>query len=318
MRVLIAEDDAISRRVLQAMLRKWDYETAVACDGNEAWSQLQQPQGPRLVILDWMMPGLDGLEICRRIRRQQQDNYTYVILLTARGQRENIIQGMNAGADDYITKPFDAGELKVRLGAARRILELQDKLLAVHEALREQATHDSLTGLLNRPAVLEACRRELDRANREQKQVGVILADLDHFKRINDKYGHDTGDAVLREAANRMSEVIRAYDSLGRYGGEEFLLIAPNCDARAGKELADRLRRRIADSPLAVCGKEVTLTISLGVTAYLGQQHPDANELVRQADATLYEAKALGRDCVAVHKQADRGADEPVPTHSGG
>ncbi len=317
MRVLIAEDDAISRRVLQAMLKKWDYGTAVACDGDEAWAQLQQPQGPRLVILDWMMPGLDGLEICRRVRQQQQDDYTYIILLTARGQREDIIQGMNAGADDYITKPFDAGELKCRLSAARRILELQDKLLAAHEALREQATHDSLTGLLNRPAVLDACRRELGRANREQKAVGILMADLDHFKQINDRYGHDTGDAVLREAASRMSEVIRPYDSLGRYGGEEFLLIAPNCDARAGRELAERLRRRIADSPIAVCGKEVPLTVSLGVTAWFGRQDPDVNELVRQADEMLYEAKASRRNCVAVHKQAYCGAEQPAPTPSG-
>lgn len=227
MRVLIADDDDVMRHILEASLTKWGYETVVARNGLEAWRILQANDAPRLAILDWIMPGMDGLEVCREIRKAEDTPYIYLLLLTAKHKREDVIAGMDAGADDYISKPFDPQELKVRLRAGRRILDLQAELVAARESLRYQATHDGLTGLLNRSAVLDTLRNELERANRQSIPLCLMLADFDHFKAINDTYGHTIGDAVLCEAARRMRSSIRTYDCVGRYGGEEFVFILP-------------------------------------------------------------------------------------------
>ena len=240
MRVLIAEDDPVSRRVLETMLMRWGYETVVACDGAQAWEALNVSDPPRLAILDWMMPGKSGVDVCQLVRLGGQTEYLYIILLTARGRMEDIIEGMNAGADDYITKPFDSGELKVRLRAAKRILDLQAELIAAREALREQATHDSLTSLWNRAAILDILREELTRAARDGKPLGVMMADLDEFKKVNDTHGHKAGDVVLAEAANRMRQSTRPYDRIGRYGGEEFLIVVPGCDLPSAEHAAQQ------------------------------------------------------------------------------
>jgi two-component system cell cycle response regulator len=204
MRILIAEDDPVSRRLLEAKLVNWGYEVVVTRDGNEAWQALQADDAPRLAILDWMMPGRDGVAVCREVRKGKGEPYTYLILLTAQAREEDLVTGMEAGADDYIAKPFKSSELKVRLRAGRRIIELQSELIAAREALRAQATHDPLTGLWNHEEILRILGLELVRAKREGRHVGVIMADLDHFKRVNDTYGHMGGDAVLRAAAKTM------------------------------------------------------------------------------------------------------------------
>src|ERR1700756_5149121 len=188
MRILIADDSIVSRHLLDATLRKWGYEVVVACDGVEAWNILQSPDAPKLVILDWVMPGLTGPEVCRRVRDrakeagtvQQKDNYTYILLLTSKSLKEDLIEGLESGADDYITKPFDQHELKVRLRAGTRIIDLERELVTAREELREQATKDFLTRIWNRSSILDTLQRELVRGGRERRPVGVVLADLDH------------------------------------------------------------------------------------------------------------------------------------------
>ncbi len=229
MKILIADDSIVSRHLLEATLRKWGYDVMVACDGAEALELLQRQDAPSLIILDWMMPGMTGVEVCRRIRQRDGEPYTYILLLTSKSQKEDLIEGMEAGADDYITKPFDQNELQVRLRAGTRLVDLQAQLLKAREDLREQATRDFLTRLWNRSSIITELGRELARAVREARPLGVVIVDLDHFKHVNDTYGHLAGDAVLREAARRMQNSIRQYDSIGRYGGEEFLILFPGC-----------------------------------------------------------------------------------------
>jgi diguanylate cyclase (GGDEF)-like protein len=298
MRVLAAEDNPVFQSMLKTMLTKWGYQAVIARSGTEAWRVLQTENSPRLAVLDWMMPGMDGLEICRRIRSANREPYIYILLLTARTESQDVIEGMDAGADDYLTKPFNAHELRVRLHAGRRILDLQEELLKAREALREQATHDGLTGLLNRGTILETLDDELARAARSGEPTSVLMVDLDRFKLINDTYGHVAGDAVLREAAMRLKSSARRYDSVGRYGGEEFLIVLPGCDAANAVLQAERMRQAIGVVPFLATSKPLGVTASLGVACSL---HCPAESLVRYADDGLYEAKARGRNQVVEH-----------------
>ncbi len=296
MRILVAEDDPLSRHLLEAFLVKWGYEVIVAADGVEARRVLQHDNAPNLALLDWMMPGTDGVEICREVRKRAAEPYTYILLVTAKGQKQDILEGLEAGADDYLAKPFDPQELRARLRVGRRILELQEQLIQAREELRAQATHDPLTGLWNRTAILETLQRELDRAERQRTPVAVFMADLDHFKQINDTYGHLAGDAVLREVSRRMRTTIRSYDAIGRYGGEEFLIVTPGCDVTTALKLAERVRSCVSREPIDVAGGTFSATLSLGVAA--SSEAGDADQLVRDADAALYRAKNAGRNRV--------------------
>ena len=298
MKILIADDSIVSRHLLEATLRKWGYEVTVACDGAEALEALQKGDAPALAILDWMMPGMTGPEVCRRIRQRAREPYIYILLLTSKSQKEDLIEGMDAGADDYITKPFDQHELQVRLRAGRRLAELQAELLAAREALREQATRDSLTRLWNRSAILDMLGRELSRSSRERTPIGVVIVDLDHFKSVNDSHGHLAGDAVLCEAARRMQGAIRQYDTIGRYGGEEFLILLPGCDEQSSFTQAERLRKQIAQAELSLNGAFLRLTASFGVTCAVPGEPWNQETLIRKADEALYMAKKLGRNRV--------------------
>jgi len=298
MRVLVADDNLISRRLLEAALRKWDYEVVAAADGNEAWEILRSPNAPRLAILDWMMPGLSGPEICRRVRASGGERYTYILLVTSRSENQDVVEGLEAGADDYITKPFDQMELRARLASGRRIIELEDQLLRAQATLREQATRDALTKAWNRRSILEILDREVDRALREHSPLSVAMCDLDHFKQINDTYGHLAGDAVLVEAVTRMRASMRSYDSLGRYGGEEFLLLFPGCEASAAVRLAERMRREIESRPLDWQTGPIRFTISFGVTTLQAGRRLPSEALLRVADTALYQAKQQGRNRV--------------------
>jgi diguanylate cyclase (GGDEF)-like protein len=300
MKILIADDSVIDRHILENSLRKWSYEVTTACDGIEAWELLQNPDAPRLAVLDWMMPGLTGVEICRRLRQESRGAYTYVLLLTSRSEKEDLVEGMESGADDYITKPFDNHELKVRLRAGRRIVELQAELVAAREALRVQATTDALTRTWNRYSILEILEKELSRAQREYSFVGVILADLDHFKVVNDTYGHVAGDAVLHESVRRMQGSMRGYDSIGRYGGEEFLIVLPGCDDTATQEHAERLRIALSSEPMNLGENRVILTASFGCTVVPPGMQPTVGQVVHWADEALYNAKDEGRNRVAL------------------
>lgn len=305
MKVLIADDDMISRRLLEATLTRWGYEAIVTHDGVEAWNVLQRPTTPSLAILDWMMPGMDGVEVCRRVRQREQEPYIYLLLLTTKGRKEHLIEGLDAGADDYLTKPFDPHELQVRLRAGKRIVTLQAELIEARENLRVQATHDPLTGVWNRRAILEILGNDLARSRREGPSVAAVIADLDHFKRINDTYGHAAGDMALCEAVSRMRALLRPYDAIGRYGGEEFLIVLPGCTAQDALRLAERLRLGISQETVTIPGGRVVVTSSLGVAASDTVAAPDATSLVRAADAALYRAKACGRNRIELATAAD-------------
>lgn len=284
--------------MLRGMLTKWGYEPVIARDGLEAWNILQSDGAPRLAILDWMMPGLNGIEICQRIRSAAREPYVYMVLLTARTESQDLVDGMDAGADDYLTKPFNAHELRVRLRAGSRILDLQEQLVHTREALRMQATHDGLTGLLNRSAILETLGDDLARAGRDGQALAVLLADVDRFKSVNDSYGHMAGNAVLREAAHRMRGAVRRYDAVGRYGGEEFLVVLPGCDGESAVVQAERVRESLSASRIEACGKSLTVTCSIGVAFRALPTPADAQSLIHEADEALYRAKAAGRNRV--------------------
>ncbi len=308
MRVLIADDSLVSRHLLEATLKGWGYDVCVACDGAEAWHILEQDDAPALAILDWMMPGLTGPEVCRQVRQKAKEPYTYILLLTSKSLKEDVVAGMDSGADDYLTKPFDQHELKVRLRAGTRIVDLQAQLLDTREALRQQATHDYLTQLWNRSSVLEILSREMIRSGREHVPVGVVLADLDHFKSINDTYGHLAGDFALKESAQRMQHAMRSYDAIGRYGGEEFLIVLPGCGEADTEHHAERMRAEISRSELEFGGVGIKLSASFGCTSFCGDPGTiPAERLIAVADAALYRAKREGRNRV-VYSSCEVGA----------
>jgi diguanylate cyclase (GGDEF)-like protein len=293
MRVLVAEEDPVSRKIVEVTLRQWKYEVIPVADGNEALKSLGGDDPPRLALLDWMMPGKDGPQVCREFRTKPSSRYIYIILLTARSAKDDIVEGLEAGADDYIIKPFDAVELRARLLAGGRIVDLQDRLLEAQEKLRHQATHDGLTGIMNRAAILEKLEIELQRSRRQKMPLSVIMADIDGFKTINDTYGHQIGDVVLRNVAQSLSSTVRIYDTLGRYGGEEFLLVAPGCDAKEAGALARRLQQKVRQ--LTIEGLSSNVTCSFGLVTTSDAQ-VDTGWLIRTADDALYRAKANGRD----------------------
>jgi two-component system, cell cycle response regulator len=298
--VLIAEDDPIFRRVLETWLRKWNYRVTSLENGLDAWSVLQQQDAPQMAILDWMMPGLDGVELCRRIRSHEAGPYKYVLLLTAKGSKEDVVAGLEAGADDYLTKPFDVNELRARVRAGKRILELQAALLNVQTELEFESAHDHLTGLWNRGAIMGLLHRETQRSVRIGEPLGVMMVDLDHFKQINDAYGHQTGDAVLREVSRRLLASVRNYDYVGRYGGEEFLIVLAECTASDLAATAERMRAHVSGKPVETDAGPIPVTVSIGLVT--GHAAGDAllkgEELLRVADAALYCAKSNGRNRV--------------------
>ncbi len=298
MKILIAEDDPLSLRILESFLEKWEFDVVATRDGRAALQALQAEDGPRLAILDWMMPEMDGVELCRVLRKVKGERYIYIILLTAKDQKESIVEGIEAGADDYLIKPFDSNELRARLRAGRRILALQETLISAREALRFQASHDPLTSLWNRTAALDALHSELVRAKRTKGSLAVVMADLDHFKKINDTHGHLAGDAALRETARRIRSCVRIYDTVGRYGGEEFLVIFPGCSTDEAMEQAERLRTSIDKEPIELSHAKILATLSLGVAVTGGAEDIDALSLLRGADGALYRAKAGGRNRV--------------------
>jgi len=244
-RVLIADDEIVARRLLESSLRRWGYDVVVAQDGAEASRLLLSPDAPKLAVLDWLMPGIDGVQLCQDIRRTKPEPYTYILLVTAKTAQSDVILGLEAGADDYLSKPFNAAELKVRLRTGKRILYLQEQLIGAREALRDRATRDALTGLWNRAAILDILDNELSRTRREGASLGIAIADLDLFKRVNDEFGHPTGDNLLRKVAEAMQATTRNYDSVGRYGGEEFLIVLPGCDGLNAASHAERLRAAV-------------------------------------------------------------------------
>ncbi len=305
-RVLLVDDSPIYRHLISGYLREWGFELMLAKDGLEAWRVLERMDSPTLVLTDWVMPGMDGLELCKKLREGQTDRYIYTILLTSKDEKSDLLKAMEAGVDDYLVKPFDDQELRARLLVGKRILSLQQELIAARDAMIRAAMHDLLTEVLNRREIMECLRRELSRAKREQKPVAVIMADIDHFKSVNDELGHQAGDEVLKEASRRLRAGLRAYDSLGRYGGEEFLLVLPGCDLISAFTRADQLRSSISGTPVsASLNTRRKITLSRGLAVANGGSPSDCEVLIRQADLGLYQAKRNGRNRVEHAEEAD-------------
>jgi diguanylate cyclase (GGDEF)-like protein len=298
-RILIAEDDSTSRTVLTAILKKYGHEVIVTINGSDALAKLQEPDPPLIAILDWMMPEMDGLEVVRQIRSQESPLPTYIIILTTKGGKADIIAGLDAGANDYLSKPFDPGELRARVEVGCRMVEMQAALIESRKALEHQATHDALMGMLNRRAILDHLRIEIARAERCKGVLAVGMCDIDHFKKINDTYGHQTGDDVLCGIAAILKEILRNYDSVGRMGGEEFLLVIPLMAESDCASLFERLRNRIAGSKIPTRSGDLEVTISIGVTCVVAANTVDA--ILELADEAMYKAKNGGRNQVVVH-----------------
>ncbi len=296
MKILVAEDDSTSRRILGAVLCKLGYDVVSVADGDEAWKEFKKESPPRLAILDWMMPGRSGLEVCAKVRATGSEEYTYIILLTSNSAQDDIVEGMKAGADDYIVKPFNRQELEVRVKAGLRIINLQSELLLAKEKIREQSRTDDLTGIANRRAIFGHLDGELNRAERERKNISIAMLDIDLFKGVNDTYGHQAGDAVLKEVVSRVSGSIRPYDFVGRYGGEEFLIVLPGADENNAMIVCERILQRVQAEPVIFKGISIQCTVSIGLATWSGRE--DADKLIEASDKALYTAKEKGRNRV--------------------
>jgi two-component system, cell cycle response regulator len=293
MKILIADDDPVSLLYLQDALEEWGYEVIAVPDGQRATEILLGNEAPMLAILDWIMPGIDGIDLCRSIRANAREGYTYIIMLTSRRETEFVVEAMNAGADDFVGKPFHIAELEVRVRAGKRICELEQEL-------RLRASHDVLTGIYNRGAIIDILQKAVARQDRDQTGLALLFADLDHFKRINDEYGHQAGDAVLREVTLPMAHILRPYDSLGRYGGEELMVVLPGCGRAHALDVAERIRHAVCSVPVDADERSVATSISIGVAMHGEGNGTTLSQLIREADNALYEAKKLGRNRVVM------------------
>jgi len=299
MKILIADDDPVSSKILQKNLENWDYETVLARNGPAAWQALQD-DSLRLAILDWMMPGMDGVEVCRKIRRRKRYKYTYIILLSAKDRKQDIIAGLSSGADDYMTKPVNFLELRARLKTGRRIIDLEDKLLFIQNQLKDLASRDSLTRIWNRAEIIRFLSEELERGRREKKPTSVIMLDVDHFKKINDFYGHATGDQALLQVVSRLRRKVRRSDKIGRYGGDEIVVILPNCGPTEVRSVGERLRLAVGGRKIKTEIDAVPVTISGGCATADAGGTPSPESLIKTADRALLAAKEKGRNCVIV------------------
>ena len=304
MKILIAEDDPVSRRLLEAFLSKWGYDVVVTCDGREAWEVLNEADAPSLVVSDWMMPKVDGLELCRKIREMQRSSYTYFIILTAKERKEDVIQGLEAGADDFLIKPFHQEELKYRVQIGKRIIELEQRIQML-------ACTDPLTDVLNRRAFMERMEQEIHRSIREDIPLSLILTDIDYFKSINDRFGHQAGDLVLQRFTEQLCKFSRPYDFIGRYGGEEFVVCLPGGDGLQGRSAAERMRKRVEEmkTKLPNSSQSVKITASFGVASLRLGYEENVDSLIKRVDEAMYKAKCEGKNRVCVADESrDLGA----------
>jgi two-component system cell cycle response regulator len=301
-KILIAEDDTMSRRVLEKTLEREGYEVIAVDNGRLALQHLLSPDGARLALLDWMMPELDGPGVCLEARKEKGRPYIHIVIVTSKRLKQDVVAGLEAGADDYLTKPWDPAELAARLRVGQRILQLEDRLVEARETMRYKATHDPLTSLFNRGTIVDLLSRELTRTRREKSCTIVILGDLDHFKSVNDSFGHVVGDEVLREVARRLLASVRSYDFVGRYGGEEFLIVLNNCDSAQAVTRAEEVRTGIASHPVQTTSGLLPITMSLGLLASRDWDLQLVEEILSEVDQALYRAKDDGRNCLKLAK----------------
>lgn len=296
MRILIADDDKTSRQILGKALKKWGYEVEEAVNGTQAIEILKKPDSPQIVILDWIMPELNGLETLKEIKKIERENHFYIIMLTFKAKKYDIITGLNSGANDYLIKPFDIEEFQARVNVGRRVIEMQQELIESRKKLEYQIAHDLLTGMYSRGFIMERLREEIARAERVEDKFVVAMCDIDHFKSINDRYGHQSGDKALCEFSKIIAENIRGYDRAGRIGGEEFLIIAPIKTAGEEKNVFERIRKKVEEHKIKLESGEISMTVSIGVVLYEKGATPDS--MIAKADKLLYEAKKKGRNRV--------------------
>jgi len=296
--VLVVDDSAVQRKLFERALSQESGSLHIAANGREALEIFKREQ-PALVITDYLMPDMTGVELCHQIGAAQS-SYTYIIMVTSVTEKDNIVKGLAAGADDYLTKPFHTEELLARIHVGRRLVDLQRELEAKNRLLEELALTDALTGLPNRRAVEGWAERELRAASRHGFSFWVVLIDLDNFKRVNDTYGHDAGDFVLKKFAEILKENTRSSDISGRIGGEEFLHVVTYADPLVVPVVAERIRARFAAEHFSFCGADVTLTASFGGVAFSGGTAPTFSDLVRRADRALYRAKHQGRNRIEI------------------
>ena len=297
--LLIAEENAATRMRLRDWASHWGYRTVLVQNGAQALQVLEQQRSPQIALVSNSLPDYDGIDLCRKIRAARLDYYPFILLSSERSDKNELILASESGADDYIAKPFDDAVLKARLEVARRIYRLQQEWGVLYEELRMRAALDELTGLWNRATLRDLLARELDRARTSNLQTGLLMLDLDHFKNINDTWGHQAGDAVLQEASRRIRHSVRSYDFVGRYGGEEFCIVMPGCSDNQARKRAEMIRLAVCSEPFRVGDAVIPLTISLGATVVPPGEVSLASVLLR-ADVALYHAKASGRN-VTVH-----------------
>ncbi len=303
MRVLVAEDSQVWRRMLQKTLHKWGYDLLLVDDGIEALKALSAPDAPEMALMDWVMPGMDGIEVCRRVRETKSDSALYIIILTAKESTQDTVAALDAGADDYLTKPFHPEELHARLRVGERVVRLQNALQRAYERALDEALTDPLTGLRTRRGFKEVLAEQIERAAGNGRPVSVLMADIDYFKRINDTYGHQTGDEILGGLADIFCQNLReGIDTVSRHGGEEFAFILPNTCSTNALEIAERIRLDVEEQIFPTETGPLRATISVGVATFdpLDTRYePTPEKLLAEADENLYRAKADGRNRVA-------------------
>jgi diguanylate cyclase (GGDEF)-like protein len=308
-KVLIAEDQPPAALFLRRNLERMGHEVTVATNGDDAWHLIETGDAP-LLISDWTMPGVDGPALCRRIRANDLGRYIYVILLTSRGRRDDMLEGLGAGADDFLVKPPDPDELAVRLAIAGRIVAVHEALARQNARLAALAMTDELTRVKNRRRFSEDLEAHCSMAARCVLPLSLAMLDLDGFKQYNDSFGHPAGDEVLRAVADALCSHVREHDVVARYGGEEFVVLLPSTDADGAMIVAERLRSAIAGRP----GLLRPVTASIGVTTAFPATADGSRAMIDQADKALYRAKRAGRNRVAHYR--DRGLSTLEPSTS--
>jgi two-component system, cell cycle response regulator len=299
MRVLLAEDDPVARLLTTRLLRKAGYEVIAVADGDAALATLRETFCP-LLLTDWEMPGLDGPALLRAIRAGDWPGYVYAVLLTGRDAREHVLQGLEAGADDYLKKPVDQAELIARLKTGRRIATLEARLRDAERVARRLSLTDALTGAYNRRHLVDELPLELERARRHRHALSLAICDIDHFKKINDTYGHQAGDEVLRAFARLLCSSVREIDWVARFGGEEFVVVLPATDQAGALRIAEKLRVQAESLRVPFAGHAIQLTASFGVGS-IEPGWPEAplpEALIEHADLCLYRSKQAGRNRV--------------------
>jgi two-component system cell cycle response regulator len=303
-RILVVDDNPDNLEIISVRLSSRGFHIETATNGQEALERVRQAP-PHLILLDVMMPLLDGYEVSRQIKNDEGLPYIPIILVTARDSTQDKVEGLDAGADDYLTKPINFPELEARVRSMLRIKRLQDELdqknrelEVANKRLRKLSITDGLTELFNHRHVHELLHEEFERSKRSGEAMAVAMMDLDRFKQVNDTYGHPTGDVILYETAHILKETAREIDMVGRYGGEEFIVILPGTDEEAAQQFAERVRGRVEEHVYQDEAAEVRMTVSGGVASFLPSANEDPDTLIKRADEALYNAKESGRNRV--------------------